>query len=156
MGVATIVSASTASADISVATSSAYCVGTAYTVTLPAADAAVLQAQAPGFFQFSFYDYSYVTQLNTHITDVKTYVAGKDVTLQWTPTGTGQHQITAVASFDPYSYAPKIFGSAMIDVVQTAPSGASCAPPPTPSGGTGSASSIPVIGGLLSSLSAQK
>ncbi|WP_327142097.1 hypothetical protein [Nocardia sp. NBC_01327] len=156
MGVATIVSATTASADMSVVASSAYCVGTTYTATLPAADAATLQSQAPGFAEFSFFDYSFATQANTHVTDVASYVAGQDVTVQWTPTGVGQHQIYAAASFNPYVSGPKTVGSGMINVVQAAPAGASCTPPTPPTGGTGSASSIPVIGGLLSTLSAQK
>lgn len=156
IGVATIVSATTASADMSIAKSPAYCVGSTYTATLPAADAETLHAQAPGFWEFTFFDYSFATQKNTYLTDVATYVAGQDVTIQWTPTEAGQHQVYAVASFNPYAYTPKTVSTGMIDVVQSAPTGASCTPPAPSTGGTGSASSIPVIGGLLSSLSGQK
>ncbi|MGW5109312.1 hypothetical protein [Nocardia sp. NPDC004123] len=139
---------------MSVTKSSAYCVGSTYTLTMPAADAADLHAQASGFADFSFYDYSFTTQTNPMISMVKSYVAGQDVTVQWTPTVAGQHQLTAMADFNPWSStAAKLVATELINVVQSAPAGASCTPS---TGGTGSANSIPVIGGLLSSLSAQK
>ncbi|MFE3022477.1 hypothetical protein [Nocardia tengchongensis] len=80
--------------------------------------------------------------------------------MNWTPPSAGAFSLSA------YAYDSALGPNAIIDsmipnvnVVQSAPAGASCTPgtttPPTttpPTSNTGSANSIPVIGPLLSSL----
>ncbi|WP_458690962.1 hypothetical protein [Nocardia tengchongensis] len=156
MGVATIVSATTASAQMSITTSTAYCVGSTYTLTLPAADASALIAQVPGGDVIGFSWVRTASQGGGAL-DLFTsspYVAGKDASVQWTPTTAETVDLWATAGSTANGYtwsaSSKLIG---ITVVQSAPSGASCTPSTS---GTGSASSIPVIGGLLSTLSAQK
>ncbi|MCU1643370.1 MAG: hypothetical protein JWN03_3645 [Nocardia sp.] len=152
---ATIVTGATASAQGSITSSTAYCVGTTYTVTLPAADAASVMAGLP------ITDNQLVLvvapsggSLTPIPSTAAAYVAGKDVTFQWTPTAAGN---TTGLWVYPYNGQGMEYrnGSLVryIDIVQSAPAGTTCSPS---TGGTGSAGSIPVIGGLLSSLSAQK
>ncbi|WP_330184987.1 hypothetical protein OHB26_16230 [Nocardia sp. NBC_01503] len=152
MGVATIVSATTASADMSIRSSSAYCVGSTYTVTLPASDAAVLIGNVPLDTEFVFRTSAVGGSTFTTFTTVP-YVAGKDVVASWTPTAPGQVMVSAWPNNT--TTGPAYFGEngPTVNVVQTAPSGTTCG---AATGGTGSANSIPVIGGLLSGLSAQK
>ncbi|WP_405134776.1 hypothetical protein [Nocardia sp. NBC_01388] len=152
MGVAISVSAATASADMSITSSTAYCVGSTYTVTLPAADATVLIGNVPSDTEFAFRTSPAGGSTFTTFTTVP-YVAGKDVVASWTPTAPGQVMVSAWPNSIYTGLANFGEDGPTINVVQTAPSGATCAPS---TGGTGSASSIPVIGGLLSSLSAQK
>ncbi|WP_327141742.1 hypothetical protein [Nocardia sp. NBC_01327] len=155
---ATIVSATTASADMTITPSQAYCVGTTYSVTLPAADAAALWAQMPAV-ETALNEWALVetpsagSGLSTTVSAPVKYVAGQDVTVQWAPPAAGQWQLM-MAPFSQGGYGTPFGGPLAVTVVQSAPAGSSCTPPT--SGGTGSANSIPVIGGLLSSLSAQK
>ncbi|WP_405134777.1 hypothetical protein [Nocardia sp. NBC_01388] len=154
MGVATIVSATTASAQLAITASSAYCADTTYTVTFPAADAAamaaasgqndlVMGATGPG----PIYWWS----------PTVTYVPGQDVTFQWTPSKSVYAGQSAVGAWSLHVEEAHVVTTPSaplaVNVVQTAPAGSSCTPS---AGGTGSANSIPVIGGLLSTLSAQK
>ncbi|MGW4242215.1 hypothetical protein [Nocardia sp. NPDC004722] len=156
MGVATVVSATTASAAMAIQPSQAYCVGTAYTITIPAADAAALETD-PSYSTINF-NYMYVQDPYTIFgaVGIVPWVSGKDVTVQWTPQAAAQTTIYAV----PFNGTVPGNGKLTlgpINVVNSAPTGTSCVPtPPSNPAGTGSASSIPVIGGLLSSLSAQK
>lgn len=154
-GVATIVTATTASATVvstlQLQASQAYCVGTTYTITLAAADATALMAQASNYQDITFQWAPYPQGFNTEIATLP-YTAGQGMTVKWTPTYVGATTLVA------YAYDPTLGPNAAIDdmltninVVQSAPAGASCTPTP-PTGGTGSANSIPVIGPLLSSL----
>ncbi|MGW4125946.1 hypothetical protein [Nocardia sp. NPDC004711] len=153
MGVATIVSATTASAAMTITPSQAYCVGTTYTITLPAADAAALETN-PSLDQIDF-NYNYTGTGGT--IGLVTWTKGQDVTVQWTPSQAAQTTVSAVAYGEWTGVGTVRLSMAPINVVQSAPAGSSCTAPPAGTGtGTGSASSIPVIGGLLSSLSAQK
>ncbi|MFE4456571.1 hypothetical protein ACFROC_04360 [Nocardia tengchongensis] len=155
MGVATIVSATTGSAALTIQPSQAYCVGTTYTITLPAADAAPMETNP---VQSQIY-FNYNTATQGVMIGAVPWVKGQDVTINWTPTQAVPTNISAVAGG---VQAGDGFGSIKLStdtftVVQSAPTGASCTAPPAGTGtGTGSAGSIPVIGGLLSSLSAQK
>ncbi|MVU81229.1 hypothetical protein GPX89_28790 [Nocardia sp. ET3-3] len=152
MGVATIVSATTASADMTITSSQAYCVGSTYTVTLPAADAKVLIGNVPNDTEFAFRTSPAGGSTFTTFTTVP-YVEGKDVVASWTPTAPGQVMVSAWPN--NVNTGPANFGEngPTVTVVQSAPAGATCSPS---TGGTGSANSIPLIGGLLSTLSAQK
>ncbi|MFE3100527.1 hypothetical protein [Nocardia tengchongensis] len=156
MGVATIVWATTASAAMTLQPSQAYCVGTTYTITLPAADAAALETD-PSYNTINF-NSMYTQDPYTMFGAVGTvsWTSGKDVTVQWTPAAAAQTTIYAVP-FNGTAAGNGKLTMGPINVVNSAPTGASCTPtPPANPTGTGSASSIPVIGGLLSSLSAQK
>ncbi|MFE4460864.1 hypothetical protein ACFROC_26210 [Nocardia tengchongensis] len=159
VGAAAIATATPASAEIvntlQLQASQAYCVGTTYTITLSAADATALMAKATDYPDITFQWAPYPQGTNTEIATVP-YVAGQGITVKWTPTYAGPTTLVA------YAWDPVHLGNAIIDdmhprvdVVDSAPAGASCTPTPaTPpsTGGTGSASSIPVIGPLLSSL----
>lgn len=160
MGVATIVTATTASAGVvhtlQLQASQAYCVGTTYTITLSAADATALMAQASGYHDITFQWAPYPQGFNTEIA-TQPYVAGQGMTVKWTPTYVGATDVAAYAT-DSALGPNAIISSQLvdIDVVEKAPLGASCTPTATTpgggTGGTGSASSIPVIGPLLGSL----
>lgn len=154
MGVATIVSATTASAQLAVTTSTAYCADTTYTITFPAADAA---AMAATYGQSDFVLGAAGPGPTYWWTPAVTYVPGHDVTFQWTPSKSVLPAGTAVGTWNLHVEEAHVVStptpSLTVNVVQTAPAGTSCVPS---TGGTGSAGSIPVIGGLLSSLSAQK
>ncbi|MFE3060826.1 hypothetical protein [Nocardia sp. NPDC059239] len=149
--------AATASAQMTITTSPAYCVGTTYAVTLPAADAAALWAQMPAV-ETALNEWALVetpsagSGLSTTVSAPVKYVAGQDVTVQWTPPAAGQWQLM-MAPYSQGGYGTPFGGPLAVTVVQSAPAGSSCTQPT--GGGTGSASSIPVIGGLLSSLSAR-
>ncbi|MFD7847762.1 hypothetical protein ACFV4K_33160 [Nocardia sp. NPDC059764] len=157
VAVATIVAtAAPASAEgVTISASTAYCVGSTYTLTLPAADATILIGNVPWQNAFAFQTRA-TGDSAFNIVATAPYVAGKDVVATWTPTAAGEFMTSAW----PYSTDRGLsnFGEngPTVTVVQTAPAGATCTPPTAGNGGTGSASSIPVIGGLLSSLSAQK
>lgn len=159
VGAAAIATATTASAEIvntlQLQASQAYCVGTTYTITLAAADATALMAQASGYRDITFQWAPYPQGTNTEIATLP-YVSGQGMTVKWTPTYAGPTTLVAYAS-DPVKGPNAIIDDMhpMVSVVESAPVGASCTPTPaTPpaTGGTGSASSIPVIGPLLSSL----
>ncbi|GAB2550881.1 hypothetical protein [Nocardia heshunensis] len=153
MGVATIVSATTASAAMTIQPSQAYCVGTAYTITVPAADAAALETD-PSYSTINFNSmYTQDPYTIFSAVGIVPWTSGKDVTVQWTPQAAAQTTISAVPFNGTLPGKGKLT-LGPINVVNSAPAGASCTP--TNPAGTGSASSIPVIGGLLSSLSAQK
>ncbi|MEU1429482.1 hypothetical protein ABZ412_20620 [Nocardia sp. NPDC005746] len=162
VGAAAIATATTASAGVvntlQLQASQAYCVGTTYTISLSATDATALMAQAAGYSSITFV-WSPAPQGTTTTIATLPYVAGQGMTVNWAPTYAGD---TALGAF---AYDSALGPNAIIDsmipnvhVVQSAPAGASCTPtttPPTttpPTTGTGSASSIPVIGPLLSSL----
>ncbi|MCU1646481.1 MAG: hypothetical protein JWN03_6756 [Nocardia sp.] len=155
MGVAAIVTATTASAAVvstlQLSASPAYCAGTSYTITLAAADATALMAQASGYQDITFQWAPYPQGTNVEISTLP-YVAGQGMTVKWTPTYLGATTLVAYA-YDPTRGPNAIIDDMLpnINVVQSAPAGSSCTPA-APSGGTGSASSIPVIGPLLSSL----
>ncbi|MFE3189016.1 hypothetical protein ACFXHA_08410 [Nocardia sp. NPDC059240] len=156
-GVATIVTASTASAGVvntlQLQPSTAYCVGTTYTITLAAADATALMAQASGYADIQF-GWATYPEGGLVVIDTVPYVAGQGMTVKWTPTYAGATTLNANA-YDSVKGPNAIVDDMLADinVVQTAPAGASCTPTPAATGGTGSASSIPVIGPLLGSLS---
>ncbi|GAB2528734.1 hypothetical protein [Nocardia heshunensis] len=158
-GVASIVTATTASAGVvntlQLQPSTAYCVGTTYTISLSATDATALMAQAAGYADIQFGWATYPEGGLVQIAMVP-YVAGQGITVNWTPTYAGATTLTASAN-DPVKGPNAEIDDmlAPVNVVQTAPSGASCTPtaPGGGKGGTGSASSIPVIGPLLGSLS---
>ncbi|WP_433565661.1 hypothetical protein ACQP1O_10705 [Nocardia sp. CA-151230] len=155
MGVATIVSATTASAAMTIQPSQAYCVGTAYTITIPAADAAALETD-PSYNTINFnYELPSGSNPSAGAIGIVPWTSGKDVTVQWTPSQAVPTSIRAVNFNGTYPGNAQLT-TAPINIVASAPAGASCTPTPASPAGTGSASSIPVIGGLLSSLSAQK
>ncbi|MGW4242081.1 hypothetical protein [Nocardia sp. NPDC004722] len=158
-GVATILTATTASAGVvntmQLQASTAYCVGTTYTITVAAADATALMAQAPGYQNVEFAWATYPEGGTMEIATVP-YVAGQGLSVKWTPTYAGATTLTAFATDAVKGPNAEIDDMlAPVNVVQTAPSGASCTPtaPGGGTGGTGSASSIPVVGPLLGSLS---
>lgn len=143
----TVATASAAANDLSI-NGTTHCVGTAYTVTIP--DAMIAQFNLPGVTSVTLKDTYMDGGVNPVDVATVPYVAGKDMSVQWTPATAGRNSLTTLA----HSAAGDAWmGNLPVQVVQTAPSGASCSP--NTGQGTGSASSIPVIGGLLSSLSAQ-
>ncbi|MFE2997770.1 hypothetical protein ACFXG4_22480 [Nocardia sp. NPDC059246] len=149
----TLAMAPAASAQLAITTSTAYCAGTTYTITFPAADAAAMASQ--------YGDNNFVLEATNTTSNVTWWSAavastsGQDVTFQWTPSQSVPASATATGSWNLFvteaHVAATAEGPLAVTVVQTAPSGTSC----TPSTGTGSSNSIPLIGGLLSSLSAQ-
>lgn len=163
VGAAAIATATTASAGVvntlQLQASTAYCVGTTYTVSLSAADATALMAQATGYSDIQV-GFAPAPQGQVTVIGTVPYVAGQGVVVNWTPPSAGAFSLAAYA-YDP-AHGPNAIIDSMIpnvDVVQSAPAGASCTPgtttPPTttpPTSNTGSANSIPVIGPLLSSL----
>ncbi|MFF0631437.1 hypothetical protein ACFYTS_02945 [Nocardia sp. NPDC004151] len=144
LGVATVVAATTASAQMSVSQSSAYCVGSTYTITLPVADQTALLNRAPsGYHEFIFSDVSSAGG-NARTFAVAQMVTGQDLTVQWKPDVAQSTNIYAGAWDSATNTGGGLELLGPIDVVQGGPS---CPAPPAT--GTGSASSIPVIGGLL-------
>ncbi|WP_405497001.1 hypothetical protein [Nocardia sp. NBC_00511] len=135
LGLVSSLMAPTASAALSITNSTAYCVGTAYTITLPAADAAQLVSATQGYNQLLF-EWVPAAGGNATIITRTPYVAGQDATIQWTPTIAQQTRLEATSSAGP-GYDGGVAELLTVNVVQTAPAGASC----TPSGtsGTGSA-----------------
>lgn len=153
---ATLAMAPTASAQLAITTTTAYCADTTYTVTFPAADAAAMAAQ---YGQNAFVlEATNTTNSVTWWSPAVTSVSGQDVTFQWTPSksvlqSSPEDAIGAWNLFVTEAHVVGTYeGPLAVTVVKTAPSGTSCTP--STSTGTGSASGIPVIGGLLSSLSA--
>ncbi|GAB2526188.1 hypothetical protein [Nocardia heshunensis] len=150
IGVATLVTATTASAQMSITQSSAYCVGSTYAVTLPAADAAALWAQMPAV-ETAQNEWALVetpsagSGLSTTVSPPVKYIAGQDVTVQWTPPAAGQWQLM-MAPFSQGGYGTPFGGPLAVTVVAAS----SCTP--STGGGTGSADSIPVIGGIFKAL----
>ncbi|MEV6101706.1 hypothetical protein [Nocardia sp. NPDC051981] len=152
---ATLAMAPTASAQLSITQTTAYCVGTTYTITFPAADAAAMAAR---YGQNDFVlGATNTTNVYTEWSAPVTYVSGQDVTFQWTAKDAPSSPGTAVGTWNLFVEEAHTTSTAtpplVVNVVKSAPAGTTCTPS---TGGTGSASSIPVIGGLLSSLSAQK
>ncbi|WP_040805535.1 Ig-like domain-containing protein [Nocardia concava] len=139
MGVATVVSATTGSAALTIQPSQAYCVGTTYTVTLPAADAAQLVAATQGYNQLLF---EWVPAAGGNATEIARapYVAGQDATIRWTPTIAVQTRLEATSSAGP-GHDGGVAELLTVDVVQNAPAGASCTSSSTSA--TGSAGWLP-------------
>ncbi|MFF0611567.1 hypothetical protein ACFYUD_23180 [Nocardia tengchongensis] len=153
---ATIVSATTASAAMTITPSQAYCVGTTYTITVPAADAATLETN-PSYDQIVF---NFEDATTSGTIGLVSWTKGQDVTIQWTPTQAQQTTVLASPFNSTAGFGSGQLSMGPLNVVTSIAGGTQCTTPPAPPAGTGtgtgSASSIPVIGGLLSSLSAQK
>lgn len=140
VGVATVVTAANAYAQLSISGSPTYCVGTTYTVTLPAADAAELIAGYPSANAIVLVAKptagGYTEQIGS-----ATYVAGQDVTVRWSPGSEQTWNIYAYPGGAPASAGKQ--GPLPVNVVKNAPAGSSCAPatpgnpPPVNSGSAG-------------------
>ncbi|MFI1919882.1 hypothetical protein [Nocardia sp. NPDC020380] len=123
MGVTTIASDTDASADVTVTPAQAYCVRTDYTITVPAADAAVLETN-PSYNQIILVSSTERTKGSMP------WTSGQDWTIDWMPEYAGQTTLTLY----PYSAATLGFGSPSltlgpINVVRNPPLGASCSAP---------------------------
>ncbi|RMI29638.1 hypothetical protein EBN03_24840 [Nocardia stercoris] len=79
--------ATPASAALGIVASTAYCAGSTYTVTVPAADAAAM-ATAAGASSFELLTQSTPSGSTAQSTPV-TYTAGQDVSFQWTAPAAG-------------------------------------------------------------------
>ncbi|WP_327139038.1 hypothetical protein [Nocardia sp. NBC_01327] len=120
MEVTTIASATAASADMTVTPSQAYCVRTEYTITVPAADAVPLETD-PAYNQIILVSSTESTKGSMP------WTSGQDWTIDWMPEYAGQTTLTVY----PYTNVTMAFGSPSltlgpINVVQSAPLGASC------------------------------
>ncbi|MEV6769744.1 hypothetical protein AB0N05_14065 [Nocardia sp. NPDC051030] len=126
MGVATIVSATTASAQITI-TTLAYCVGSTYSLTVAAADAATLIAQAPNDDQIGI-TWSPAAGGSATKIGANAYSPGKDVTIEWTPTaaGTVNFQARPVSSTGSWNWTVPAIELLGITVVQGASPGIAC------------------------------
>ncbi|MFE6858555.1 hypothetical protein [Nocardia sp. NPDC057668] len=134
--VATVVTASNASAQLAISASPSYCAGTSYTITLPAADAAGLIAGYPSATAIVI-DAKPTAGGYTHQVDHVEYVAGQDVTVQWIPMSAQTWNIVARPAGAPAGAGTQ--GPLPVNVVQTAPAGSSCTPGGTqPPASTGS------------------
>ncbi|MFJ9368230.1 hypothetical protein ACIRRA_27930 [Nocardia sp. NPDC101769] len=151
----TIAMAPAASAQLAITNSTAYCAGTTYTITFPAADAAAMASQygANNFVLEATNTTGNVTWWSAPVTST----SGQDVTFQWTPSSSVPASASAVGSWNLYvtesGVAAAAEGPLSVTVVQTAPSGTTCSPSTL---GTGSASQTlgSLLTNLLSSLSA--
>ncbi|MVU78710.1 hypothetical protein GPX89_15835 [Nocardia sp. ET3-3] len=143
----TIAMAPAASAQLAITSSTAYCVSTTYTITFPSADAQQMASQSGA----SSFVLQAVNGTNTWWSAPVTYTSGQDVTFQWTPSQSVTGSTSAVGNWNLYVGASGVAGVAegplSVNVVQTAPSGATCSPSTL---GTGSANMT--VGQLISNL----
>ncbi|MFF2555513.1 hypothetical protein ACFVUS_31215 [Nocardia sp. NPDC058058] len=134
IGVATVVSATAASADMTVTPSQAYCVRTDYTITLPAADAAVLETNPT-------YDQIILVSSTEGTKGSMPWISGEDWAIDWMPLYAGQTTLTLYPYSVALGFGSPALTSGPINVVPSAPLGASCLASPSAAGpGTGSAS----------------
>ncbi|MFD3506563.1 hypothetical protein [Nocardia sp. NPDC058666] len=140
VGVATIVTAANASAQLSISASPSYCIGSTYAITLPAADAAALIAGYPNADAIVFSAKPTAGGYTHHVGEAA-YVAGQDVTAQWTPMSAQTWNIYARPAGAPADAGSQ--GPMPVVVVESAPAGSSCTPttggnpPPANSGSAG-------------------